>query len=74
MYHFVVISISNNLLRFFCLVLISTTFTVLLRIPTETSLRVHVIRFQVTGVWFVVKTIVSTIFLKKVYNNQSSSK
>ena len=56
MYHFVVI------LRFFCLVLISTIFTVFLPTPTETSLRK--IRFQVTGVWFVVKAIVS-ITLKK---------
>ena len=56
MYHFVVI------LRFFCLVLISMTFTVLLQTPTEISLRV--IRFQVTGVWFVVKTIVIIIYKK----------
>ena len=56
MYHFIVI------LRYFCLVLISTTLTVFRRTPTETSLRV--IRFQVTGLWFVVKTIVSIIYEK----------
>ena len=56
MYHFIVI------LRYFCLVLISTALTVFRRTPTETSLRV--IRFQVTGLWFVVKTIVSIIYEK----------